>query len=544
MAIMYPSIFPGKSDQDNPEYIVYQQLRLLPDSYAVFYSRRFKGGLFGKSECEIDFVIFNQRDVIICLEVKGGLISYDGKEDRWIQNGKVMDKAPDRQATAASHCLIRELSKEIQNANVDWALCFPQCSLLSSDEAPTGIPLTRIIDESRLEHIVPEIKYLEGEIRSTYKRRGMTPDEVHVFVQRMTRSIGFVEILGIRFAREAEQLIQVTEEQLETLADLEINARMLVSGAAGTGKTILAQEYAKRLDANGRNVLLLFFNRGIASKVRSAFDRKSLVTVSTFSSFAKRLVQTNDPEWWEAKKKKDDEFWHYDLPLKMLDIDDQKRPKYDAIIVDEGQDFKPEWYEYLQTLLKSKTESQLCVFLDEHQDIFGHWSHFPCFPPPARKALTKNCRNTKTIVDYLNHAYPMQMKCFEKSPVGVPIIERIIANDVAEQTQIVQDIKHLIENERITPGAIVILINSSKEESCLANTKSIAGYPLVSAYGGYNPHSKQISYATIEIFKGLEADIVFLILGHSISIAEQAKAIYIQGSRARHLLYVYRRSKG
>lgn len=540
MAKMYPSIFPGKSDLGNPEFIVYQQLSKLPDTYSVFYSKRFTGGLFGKSECEIDFIIFNQHDVIICMEVKGGLISYNGKEDRWIQNGKVMDKAPDRQATTASHCLIRELSKEVKNANVDWALCFPQCSLVSG-EAPTGIPLTRIIDESRLANIVPEIKYLEGEIRSTYKRRGMSLHEVNDFMQRMTRSIGFVEILGIRFAREAEQLIQVTEEQLDCLADLEINTRMIVSGAAGTGKTILAQEYAKRLESNGCNVLLLFFNRGIASKVRSAFDKKSLVTVSTFSSFAKRLVQANDPEWWEAKKKKDDEFWHYDLPLKMLEIDDHMRPKYDAIIVDEGQDFKPEWYEYLQTLLKSKTESQLCVFLDEHQDIFGHWSHFPCFPPPARKALTKNCRNTKTIVDYLNHAYPTQMKCFEKSPVGVPVIERIVTNDVEEQTQIVRDIKHLIENEKITPGAIVILINSSKEESCLANIKSIAGYPLISAYGGYNPQSKQISYATIEIFKGLEADIVFLILGNSISSAEQAKAIYVRGSRARHLLYIYRR---
>lgn len=540
---MYPSIFPGKSNQENPEFIVYQQLRLLPDSYTVFYSKRFKGGLFGKSECEIDFVIFNQRDVIICLEVKGGLISYDGKEDHWIQNGKIMDKAPDRQATAASHCLIRELSKEVQNANVDWALCFPQCNLFSG-EAPTGIPLIRIIDESRLTRIVLDIKYLEEEIRSTYKRRGMSPQEVSDFVRCMTRSIGFVEILGVRFAREAEQLIQVTEEQLDTLADLEINARIVISGAAGTGKTILAQEYAKRLEANGRNVLLLFFNRGIASKVRSAFDKKSLVTVSTFSSFAKRLVQAHDPEWWDAKKKKDDEFWHYELPLKMLDIDDENRPKYDAIIVDEGQDFKPEWYEYLQTLLKSKTESQFCVFLDEHQDIFGHWSHFPCTPPPARKVLTKNCRNTRTIVDFLNHAYPTQMRCFEKSPVGVPVIERIVENNVEEQTQIVRDIKHMIENERITLGAIVILINSSKEESSLANTKSIAGYPLVSAYGGYNPNSKQITYATIEIFKGLEADVVFLILGKSLSSEEQAKAIYIQGSRAKHLLYIYRRDNG
>lgn len=540
---MYPEVFPGKFDQNNPEFIVYEQLRMLPDSYVVFYSKRFKGGLFGKPECEIDFIVFNQRDVIICLEVKGGFLSYDGVQDSWLQNGKVMDRAPDRQASDATHCLIRELSKGVRSANVDWALCFPQCSLVSG-ETPTGVPLTHIIDESRLIGMVSEVLKLEGEIRSTYKRKGMTPKEVHEFVQTMTRSIGFVEILGVRIAREAKQLIQVTEEQLETLADLEINSRMIVHGAAGTGKTVLAQEFAKRLEADGRSVLLLFYNKGIAAKVRLAFDKKSSVSVSTFSSFAKRLVEANDAEWWGAQKKKGDEFWHLVLPSKLLDIHDEKQPKFDAIIVDEGQDFKPEWYEYLQTLLRSGAGSQFCVFLDEHQDIFGHWKNFPCSPPPARKVLTKNCRNTKSIVTFLNQAYPTHMGCFEKSPVGVPVVERTVQNDVEEQTQIVRDVKHMVENEEIKPGAIVILLNSSKEESCLANTKAIAGYPLVSAYGGYDPNAKQICYATIEIFKGLEADVVLLVLGNNLSSEEQAKALYIQGSRAKHLLYVYRRDKG
>ena len=75
---MYPEVFPGKFDQGDPEFVAYQTLRKLPDSYVVLYSKRFKGGLFGKPECEIDFIISNQRDVIICVEVKGGVLSYDG----------------------------------------------------------------------------------------------------------------------------------------------------------------------------------------------------------------------------------------------------------------------------------------------------------------------------------------------------------------------------------------------------------------------------------------------------------------------------------
>jgi hypothetical protein len=539
MAKMYPEVFPGKIDQSNPEYAVYQALRSLPDSYIVFYSKRFIGGLFGKPECEIDFVIFNQRDVIICLEVKGGILHYDGAQDCWLQNGKVMEKSPDRQATAATHSLIRELSNEVRNANVDWALCFPQCSVVRG-ESPTGLSLNRIIDESQLLGVIPGISVIESEIRTRYRKNGMTPKEVHEFVKRMTRSIGFVEILGVRIAREAEQLIQVTQEQCETLGDLEINHKMIVHGAAGTGKTVLAQELAKRLEADGRSVLLLFYNKGIATKVRTAFERQSSVSVSTFSSFAKRLVEANDPKWWDAQHKKDDEFWHLVLPSKLLELGEERQPKFDAIIVDEGQDFKPEWYEYLQTLLKSGSESRFSVFLDEHQDIFGHWKHFPCAPPPARKVLTKNCRNTRAIVSYLNRIYPTQMSPFEKSPLGVAVVERTVKNEIEAQTQIVRDVKNLIGNEEIKPGSIVILLDSAKEDSCLAQTKAIAGYPLVSTYGHYDTHAEQIYYSTIEIFKGLEADIVLLVLAKDLSSRELANALYVQGSRAKHLLHIYR----
>ena len=136
MARMYPEIFPGKYNQDDPEFIVYQSLRKLPDTYVVLYSKRFKGGLFGKPECEIDFIISNQRDVVVCLEVKGGVLSYSGSKDQWKQNGEIMAKPPDRQATEATHCFIRELSHELRNTNVDWALCFPQCSLIGGPTPP------------------------------------------------------------------------------------------------------------------------------------------------------------------------------------------------------------------------------------------------------------------------------------------------------------------------------------------------------------------------------------------------------------------------
>jgi hypothetical protein len=144
-------------------------------------------------------------------------------------------------------------------------------------------------------------------------------------------------------------------------------------------------------------------------------------------------------------------------------------------------------------------------------------------------------------VAYLNQIYPTQMSSFDKSPAGVPVVVRTVKNDVDTQTQIVRDIKNLIGREDVKPGSIVILLDSPKEESCLAEIKAISGYPLVSTYGHYDPQAKKIYYSTIEIFKGLEADVVLLIQGKALSKQQVAKSVYVQGSRARHLLHVYER---
>ena len=538
---MYPDVFPGSFDDLNPEFVVYQTLRTLPDSYVVFYSKRLQGGtLFQKPECEIDFIIFNQKDVLVCLEVKGGTLSYDGVNDRWFQNNVPMSRSPERQASAATHCLIEVLRDELRNVNTDWALCFPQCSIVAGP-SPTGLPVDRIVDETRLATIATELSKLERSIRGTHGKRGATAAESQALFARLTQGIGFVTVLGVRIAREARQLVQVTDEQMEVLADLEVNPRMVVHGSAGTGKTILAQEFAKRLLANGRSVLLLFYNKGIAKTVRFAFERESRIVVSTFSSFAKRLIEDVFPEWWASQSARDDDFWNLTLPTKLLDVPPHRQPTFDAIIVDEGQDFKPEWYEYLNSLLAKSGDSRFCVFLDEHQDIFGHWRHFPCSPAPAKKILTKNCRNTRCIVDFLNSNFPTQMGVFERSPAGVPVVERVARNAIDEQTQLIRDIKHLIGNENVLPGSIVILLNSAKAESSLANTKAIAGFSLESTYGRYDPLARKIYYSTIDIFKGLEADVVFVLLGDSEG-SEVANKLYVQGSRAKHVLYVYRRA--
>jgi hypothetical protein len=540
MARMYPDVFPGKWDPQNPEFEVYQMLKMLPHSYHVLYSKRINGGLFGKAECEIDFIIFNGHDVLICLEVKGGLIAYDGAETKWTQNGSII-KDVIKQATDSTHALKRALDFETRNMCVDWALCFPNCCL-SSHAGALEVQPQQIIDEKDLASPEEAVLRLERHIKAKFGTRpGLSVTERRALIDRLTRSIGFVQVLGVRMAREAEQIVQVTNEQLEVLNDLEANGRMLVQGSAGAGKTIIAQEFAKRLADQKQTVLLLFYNKGIARKARYAFERDGTVQASTFSSFAKRLVERVDQAWWDSFKTKDNEFWHTTLPLKLLDIPENQLEKFDAIIVDEGQDFKPEWFEFLSRILKSGQESHYTVLLDENQDIFKHWKSFPCQPPPAKKLLTKNCRNTKQIVEYINKRHPTGMRTFDHSPTGAPVVERHSANENDELKQITRDIKQLTGKDQIPPASIVVLINSPKDDSCLRGLTRLAGFELKSTYERYQPGANSIYYSTIDIFKGLEADVIFLVLGDALDTESLPQSIYVQASRAKHLLYIYDR---
>jgi superfamily I DNA and RNA helicase len=82
------------------------------------------------------------------------------------------------------------------------------------------------------------------------------------------------------------------------------------------------------------------------------------------------LIDKDSAEWWNKNKRTEDEFCEVDVPVKLLDLSVEKAEKYDAIIVDEGQDFKPEWFEFLEGLLKDPDEARFVVFFDEKQDVF------------------------------------------------------------------------------------------------------------------------------------------------------------------------------
>ena len=542
MARMYPSQFPGEDNADNPEFEVYQTLRLLPDDYSVFYSKKFKGGKYSKEECEVDFLVFNGRNSLVCLEVKGGSIEYRGREEAWYQNGKRLSPSPDRQASAAKAAILEYLGSATDNLNVGWALCLPNCNWPAGTAAPSGMPRVVLIDQAGLLDIGNAIDAVNRYHISRFHRPGLTGKEARRVIDRLSHGIGFVSRIGVRIARDYRQVIEVTQEQYQVLDDLAVNPRIAIKGHAGSGKTLIAQEFAKRLAEAGQSVLLLFFNRMVANHVRYGLDRELSIECTTFHSLARSIIASADAEWWGQNSRRDDDFWNLEVPLRLHDLVGNENQKYDAIVVDEGQDFKKSWFEILDCLLQDPAHGRFVVFYDDQQDIFGHWEDLPWGNTGIpRKVLSKNCRNTKSIVRYLQQHCNNDMGSFERSPEGLAVIERRAANCEDERADLLHDVTQLLK-EGVQPGRIVLILNSPRQQSSIANLTHIGKFRLEAMGRSYRDDSAALQYTNIRLFKGLEADVIFLLGGSNTDAALSESQLYTQGSRARTLLYVCKRA--
>lgn len=539
MADLYPETFPLDPDPNDPEFHVFELLRKLPENYSVLYSKKFKGGLRSKEECEVDFIIFDGRQNLICLEVKGGEISYNPSTSKWYQNGKEMPRSPDRQASAATHAVIEFLGADGERINIGWALAFPNCTRPAGSATISEVPNDLLLDERALLDVEAAVGGIEAYLERRHARRGVKRFQAGQILAKLLRSIGFITKIGVRLIRDANQLFEVTQQQLEVLEDLEVNRRMAVMGYAGTGKTVLAQEFAKRLDARGEKVLLLFYNRMVANAVRYGFDRDSPIECATFHSLARKLIEEDDPRWWNDHATDDDTFWSDEAPLRLLDVPDALLPKYDAVLVDEGQDFKPDWFETLERLLVNPTQSRFVVFYDENQDIFGRWNEIPWSNEAPRKVLRRNCRNTKSIIKHLKEVYPTEMIPFEKSPIGEAVRIHNFRSMQDGLKNLKAELEHLL-SEGLQPGQVVILIDTPWSDSAISKISRIRTFPVKWMGRTYRESERAIQVTNIETFKGLEAAAVILFEGRAQSTLNP-QSIYTKSSRARTLLSVFRK---
>jgi len=539
--MIYPYNLPENVESE-AERKVFDYLDRIKDKYDIFYSRSFLGrAKFEKKEYEIDFIIVKKPDrrknytTIISMEVKGGILEYDGIKNHWTQNGKTLPKGPDKQATSASHSLINRYKEIANDVNMEWIVCFPDCELPSNTALPSNLNENKIIDRNSAIYIDEALESIINKIERESTKGGCPYYVYENFKKELLRGVGFVETLSAQFRYEDKRFVELTNEQIDTFHHISSNNKILVRGYAGTGKTIVAIAAAQDKVKEEKSVLFLCYNRTLANKIRYRFNKDELnIKVTTFHSLAREIIEEVEPGWWKNNQQNEEEFWSLTVPVKLDSIIKKSSKIYDAIIIDEGQDFEDLWFESIFKL--SHIDTSFVVFTDKRQNIFERNGILPDQDSFMKFDLIYNCRNTKSITSELAGIIDENIQSHRSIPKGESITRRSFKDEKALCDALISEISILVKNHNIKPEQILIMTNSQVNESSIKNLWKIGSLDVTGLDRSGRFNKGKIHYSSINMFKGLEIDILFII---DDNLIKDKNISYTQISRAKNKAYIF-----
>ncbi len=302
--------------------------------------------------------------------------------------------------------------------------------------------------------------------------------------------------------------------------------RVEVRGGAGSGKTWLAVEQARRLAHAGSRVALLCYSRGLAaylSRRVGGFDRKDKPAyVGTFHGLG--------IEWGAAPGSDDDsDYWERRLPEQMVSLAHQQPPgkRFDAIVVDEAQDFADAWWPALLAALTDEEGGRLYAFSDEGQRVFSRYGGAPAQLVPI--VLDHNLRNTVQIAESFNTLAPMRMRLRGGDGPDVRFVE-CTAADALDRAD--EEVDRLLD-DGWRPEDVALLATGSRHPE--QSSRQAEGQET---YWESFWDADQVFYGHVLGFKGLERRAVVLALNEPSPGERSRERLYVGLSRARDQLVV------
>lgn len=552
MARMIPDL-PAQMIDNDGERMFYMACRELPDEYTVFYSYKYRlniphGREDPQASGEADFVVVHPDLGYAVFEVKQGNVMYAGgqwHEFKPLRSGahhtEPMSKDPMEQAQRAMWAILeRYKQKSGENRfplHIRFALCFPETRKITG-EMPDHIDPGSIFLYDHLQDLDAHIRALFP--KSTTPNRAATRFLIDKVLGPSFKVFALLEDQIQMFHTTAERVL--TEEQSRILEETELDTKKVFFGAAGTGKTYLAMDKARRLARSGRRVLLTCYNRNLAASLRRQLPPE--VTCANFHEYLVDVLRRQGVKVYVPEDPdRQQVFFSELLPEMGFDYyaSAPESVKFDSIIVDEGQDFHESWLLCLESMLRNREHGEFYIFADPNQDLFGVTPEHLMKLPVSKHRLTRNLRNAEPISDWLvpfvpgGHLRPVLRG-------GIPVIYHGWGSPQEEKRMIAREVGRLV-SQGIRPERILILSPNRLENSCLARCKTIGSWPLAEFQEAYEGLPQQpanaVRFATIRSFKGLESDIVFLIGLKAGKRTCTDTDIYVGASRARFMLQVF-----
>ena len=528
MAIMIPQK-PREFTAASQEDIMFSALEKLPDTYYIFHSFKMINASEGElRESESDFIIFNSRKGIICLEAKAGSgISFQNGE--WLySNGTIMSHdGPFRQAANGMYRLRDRIKSSRMKGVLDhckmlYGVWFPGIgnTRLQQLVFPADADKNLVLTTEALDDPEPFLDRIFS-LTTYYNRHDIVETDVTETEEKMLVRNFFCPEFGVfptaSFDSELKNIVfhRLLKEQSNILNFLEEQKVAVINGAAGTGKTMIAVEKARRHANDGEKVLFLCYNARLKEYLETSYPN-DYVDYQTVAGLACKLCKTSTPDYAKLQNRLSEMFFSESFP-------------YTHVIVDEGQDFGMddiEEGEILETL-KSIVEDKgtFYVFYDKLQLIQAR--QMPSFIEDAdcRLTLYRNCRNTENIATTsLRPIVERKPKLFDNAVKGVPATIHFCDNEERALIEL-DSILEKYQSEGFSDVAILTV--KTESESILSGKVRDGKY------------RKKYTFSTCRKYKGLEADVIILIdVDRTTFDDSHVLLFYVGTSRARTRLEI------
>lgn len=496
---------------------------------------------------EADFVIIVPARGVLCLEVKGAA-KVRREEGLWYYGSDPQPDArgPFKQASEAMHSLRNRIVSKDPNLGsiLFWsAVVFPYLDLsISSNEwhewqvingttfhqQALSRSILSVLNRAR-EHVLKHgVRWYRPETNEP------TPSQCNQIATILRPDFEFFTPPKIQHEQLNIEIKKYTEEQFIALDAMDNNSRVIFSGPAGTGKTLLAIEAARRSYLLKRKVLFLCFNKLLGRRLEE--DTTALkpgVTVSNLHKYMLTVLGEKPSEEHTSSK-----YWQEELPnlaIEKLLQTNTEQFIYDELIIDEAQDIlRGSYLDFLDLSLKGGlSKGQWRFFGDfERQAIYDSAADITLddaiktrLGSPTVFSLRVNCRNTPritTLVELLGNLTPGYSRVLRPDDKIEPKL-KYYAGPNQQAHYLIETLDELL-NAGFAYSDIAVL---STRANSFAAVNKLEGEWAKRLRPFDKAGKKHIRYGSIHSFKGLES--------HAVIVTDVEQ---IAGERASSLFYI------
>ena len=532
-------IYPQKEDLTDVPYSeirVYENLAELGNGFYIFHSVQWvkRGSKWKSTWKENDFLILNKNLGALVLEVKGGDIECHGGVFHQIntETHEVSVLNPEKKNDPLSQAIdgIYHYRKVIDTISSDLSDRFPIEAAVWFSNADVGekmssFPLKyREVSGAVLgnEHFSKgkQAIYDVFEFYCNREKTNITDDEFQKILDLIASDFELITAPAAKKGELDHAFLKLTNEQTGLLDYISEQKNATIQGVAGTGKTLIAKEAARRFGLDGRKVLFLCFNKFLFVDLlhRYPYENVTYFNINTLIAHYRPGVDTSTVE----------------LRVKALQQIDWYELVFDDVIVDEAQDFDNREILYFKDLVELR-DGHFFVFYDKNQLSTTREVPEWILNSECKLLLTKNCRNTREIALTAYNVIDVELN---QKIMMVSGDQTSISFVKGESLPMLARLLKMLTSDAFgyEYSDITILSLKKESDSILSNTNKLAGIPILR-----EKSNSAVLFTTSKKFKGLESRVVIIvdIDEGCFNDDEKKRNFYVACSRATQKLALF-----